>query len=80
MPVSGEIEVDESYFRARRIKGKRRRGAFGKTAVFGLFKRDGQMYTEIVSDCRKATLQDIIRGRVGLWNSSLCLHRKFVVD
>jgi transposase len=63
-PFSGEIEVDESYFGARRIKGKRGRGAFGKTAVFGVFKRNGCVYTEIVPDCRKTTLQGIIRGRV----------------
>ena len=65
-PFSGEVEVDESYFGAKRIKGKRGRGAFGKTAVFGIFKRNGHVYTEIVPDCRKNTLQAIIRGRVEL--------------
>ena len=34
----GEIEMDESYFGARRIRGKRGRGAYGKTIVFGLKK------------------------------------------
>ena len=61
---SGEVEVDESYFGARRVRGKRGRGASGKTIVFGLLKRDGKVYTEIVPDCKKATLQAIIRGRV----------------
>ena len=65
-PFAGEIEVDESYFGARRIKGKRGRGAFSKTAVFGVFKRNGCVYTEIVPDCSKTTLQRIIRGRVAL--------------
>ena len=66
-PLSGgEIEVDESYFGARRVRGKRGRGAAGKTIVFGVLKRDGKVYTEIVPDCRKATLQAIIRGRVAL--------------
>ncbi len=64
-PLSaGEVEVDESYFGARPVRGKRGRGASGKTIVFGLLKRDGKVYTEIVSDCKKATLQAIIRGRV----------------
>ena len=63
-PFSGEIEVDESFFGARRIKGKRGRGAYGKTIVFGVFKRNGKVYTEIVKDCSKATLQAIIRGKV----------------
>jgi len=61
---SGQVEVDESYFGARRVRGKRGRGASGKTIVFGLLKRDGKVYTEIVPDCKKATLQAIIRGRV----------------
>ena len=38
-PFDGEIEVDESYFGAKRIRGKRGRGAYGKTIVFGLLKR-----------------------------------------
>jgi transposase-like protein len=59
-----EVEVDESYFGARRVRGKRGRGASGKTIVFGIFKRNGCVYTEVVPDCKKATLQAIIRGRV----------------
>ena len=35
-PVKGEVEVDESYFGARRVRGIRGRGARGKTIVFGL--------------------------------------------
>ena len=65
-PFLGEIEVDESYFGAKRIKGKRGRGANNKTVVFGILQRGGKVYTEIVPDCAKATLQDIIRGRVDL--------------
>jgi len=65
-PFSGEIELDESYFGARRVKGKRGRGASGKTIVFGIFKRKGKVYTEIVPDCRRSTLQAVIRGRVSL--------------
>lgn len=60
----GEVEVDESYFGAHRVRGKRGRGASGKTIVFGLLKRDGKVYTEIVPNCKKDTLQAIIRGRV----------------
>jgi transposase-like protein len=37
-PFAGEVEVDESYFGARRVRGKRGRGASGKTIVFGIFK------------------------------------------
>ena len=65
-PFSGEVEVDESFFGARRVKGKRGRGAFGKTIVFGIFKRNGNVFTEVVPDCRRDTLQAVIRGRVDL--------------
>jgi transposase-like protein len=63
-PFIGEIEVDESYFGAKRVRGKRGRGAAGKTPVFGILQRKEKVYTEIVPDCAKATLQGIIRGRV----------------
>jgi len=63
-PFKGEIEVDESYFGAKRVRGKRGRGAAGKTPVFGILQRQGKVNTEIVPDCAKATLQGIIRGRV----------------
>jgi transposase len=65
-PLSGEIEVDESYFGARRIKGKRGRGAYGKTIVFGLLKREGKVYTSIIPDTKAATLQAVIRGHVDI--------------
>lgn len=65
-PVSGQVEVDESFFGARRVKGKRGRGAYGKTIVFGLYKRNGKVYTEIVPNASKKTLQGIIRGKVAL--------------
>lgn len=63
-PFSGEVEVDESYFGARRVKGKRGRGAGSKTMVFGIYKRNGKVFTEIVPNVQKKTLQAIIRGRV----------------
>lgn len=65
-PFGGEVELDESYFGARRVRGKRGRGARGKTIVFGIYKRNGRVYTEIVPNCTKARLQAIIRGRVEL--------------
>lgn len=51
-----EFEVDESYFGPRRVKGKRGRGASKKTLAFGILKRGGKVYTEIVPDCTRDTL------------------------
>ena len=36
--------MDKSYFGAKRVRGKKGRGAAGKTPVFGLLKRDGRVY------------------------------------
>ena len=64
MRLSGEIEVDESYFGARRVRGKRGRGAAGKTPVFGLLKRGGKVFVTVVASCSKAALMPIIEGKV----------------
>jgi len=64
--LGGQIEADESYFGPRRIRGKRGRAAGSKTIVFGLFKRNGWVYTEIAPDAKKRTLQKAIRGKVSL--------------
>ena len=61
---SGEIECDESYFGAKRIRGKRGRGAAGKTPVFGLLKRGGSVHVEIVQNCSKEQLMPIIQGKI----------------
>jgi len=59
----GHVEIDESYFGGAR-KGKRGRGAAGKVAVFGLLKRGGKVYAQMIADCRRGTLMPIIRKRV----------------
>jgi len=64
--ATGVYEADESYFGPRRVKGKRGRGAGGKTIVFGLYKRDGKVYTEIVPNAKAKTLQAIIRGQADI--------------
>ena len=62
-PFTGEVEVDESYFGGRR-KGKRGRGAGGKVPVFGLLKRGGKVYTQVIPDAKATTLMPIIKGRI----------------
>ncbi len=58
---SGEIEIDESYFGAKRVRGKRGRGAGGKTPVFGMLKRDGKVYTQVVKNCKASELLPILK-------------------
>jgi transposase len=59
-----ESEIDESYFGAHRIRGKRGRGALGKIPVFGILKRGGKVYTQIVENCSRAQLLPILQGKV----------------
>lgn len=59
-----EIELDESYFWPTRVRWKRWRWAGMKTIVFGLLKRNGKVYSEIVPDCKSDTLRQIIRWKI----------------
>ena len=61
---TGEVEIDESYFGARRVRGIRGRGARGKHIVFGLIKRGGKVYTQVVRNCSRSTLMPIIEQKV----------------
>lgn len=65
----GRVEVDESYFGAKRQRGrqgklKRGRGTL-KQPVFGVFEREGRVYTEIVPDCKRLTTGRYPRQGVG---------------
>ena len=59
----GHVELDESYFGGAR-KGKPGRGAAGKTAVFGILKRGGKVYTKVVVDTKASTLMPIITSKI----------------
>ena len=61
---TGEVEIDESYFGAKRVRGKKGRGAKRKTPVIGLLKRQGKVFTKVVNNCSKAELMPVIRGKV----------------
>jgi transposase len=60
----GEFELDESHFGTKRVRGKKGRGAAGKTPVFGLLKRDGKVLVEVVKNCSKEQLMPIIQGHI----------------
>ena len=58
--LKGEIEIDEAYFGGRR-KGKRGRGAAGKSVVLGLLERDGRVYTKVVEQVTAEELMTHIK-------------------
>ena len=67
----GEIEIDESYFGGKRIKGKRGRGASGKIPVFGMLKRNGKVFTQIVKNCSANELLPIIDKQIDIRTDSV---------
>lgn len=63
-PLSGHVEIDETMVGGRRKGGKRGRGAPGKTVVFGMLERAGNLMTRVVPDVKRTTLQAIILEKV----------------
>ena len=59
--LSGEIEMDESYFGGAR-KGQRGRGARGKSISFGLLERDGRVNTKVVESVSAGALMTHIEN------------------
>lgn len=59
----GEVELDETYVGGKR-KGKRGRGAKGKTPVFGMLERNGKVIVKVVPDVSSYTLRKIIKERI----------------
>ena len=51
------MELDE-------FVGKREGGAYGKTIVFGLKKRKGQVYTQVIRNCSKEQILPLITSRI----------------
>jgi transposase len=69
--AAGEIEIDESYFAsgaagrtpygAKRVRGERGRGVYGKTKVVGMLKWGDKVYTQVVRNCSAPEPVPIIR-------------------
>ena len=61
--LTGEVEVDETYIGSRK-PGKRGRGAEGKSIVFGMAQRKGDVSITVTPDLKSATLYPIIKEHV----------------
>jgi transposase len=61
--LNGVVEIDETLVGGKR-KGKRGRGADGKTVVFGMLEKDGDIMTKVVPNVKAKTLKPIIHKNV----------------
>lgn len=62
--LGGHVEVDETMVGGRRKGGKRGRGAPGKTVVFGMLERAGNVMTRVVANVRRVTLEALILDKI----------------
>src|SRR5260370_34406726 len=61
--LSGHVEMDETYIGGKR-RGKRGRGAEGKTPVVGIVARKGRIVARKVINCKAETLVPLLRESV----------------
>lgn len=61
--LSGHIEIDETMIGGKR-KGKRGRGAAGKTVVLGMVEREGNIRAGVIPNVKRKTLEPIINANV----------------
>jgi len=59
----GIVETDETYYGGKK-KGKRGRGADGKTPVFGMVERGGNVKASVVPNVQTKTIQPIINKTI----------------
>ena len=68
-PLTGHVEVDETYIGGRR-KGGKKHGITGrgaqKTIVFGILERDGELFTRVVPNASRKSLIPPILDQVPL--------------
>lgn len=65
--LSKIVEVDETYVGGRRKgrwEGKAGRGAAGKTAVFGMVEREGDIKAEVVQNVKASSLMPLIKENI----------------
>ena len=62
--MSGEIEIDESYFGSRHKGDKRGRSVEKKIPVVGVLKRNGKVYTQVIPDASRKSLMPIIASLI----------------
>lgn len=63
-PLSGHVEIDETFVGGKKHGKGRKAGMENKTVVFGMLERDGRVIAGPVPDRYKVTLEPIIKKNV----------------
>ena len=64
-PFTGEVEIDESYFGPRRVRGRRGRAAPAvRRPSSACTSAAAKSFTGVVKNCSRAELEPIIKGQV----------------
>ena len=63
-PLTGLVEIDDTYIGGKAHGGKCGRGASKKAIVMGMVQREGNISTKVVPNLRAATINPEIRQRV----------------
>lgn len=61
--LDGEVEIDDSYIGGKR-KGRRGRGAAGKTPIIGMIARDGRAYAKTAPKLDMFGIADVVTGKI----------------
>jgi transposase len=69
-PLTGQVEVDETYIGGKR-RGKRGRGASGKSVVLGMVERNGNAIAKVIPNVKARTLLPMIEARVAKENKTI---------
>ena len=69
--LTGQIEIDESYFGSRHRGDKRGRSTERKIPVIGILKRKGVVYTKIIPNVSRNVIMPIIKELVNRTKSNI---------
>jgi transposase-like protein len=69
-PLTGHVEVDESYFGGKHT-GKRGRGASGKSVVVGMVERNGSALAKVIPDVKAKTMLPMIEAKIAKENETI---------
>lgn len=63
-PMSGHVEIDETFIGGKNRGEGRQSRLKGKSVVFGIVERAGNLFTQVVPNVRRSTLEPIVRKLV----------------